>query len=178
MEKNELREVLKFYKSIYIGANVNLEDKTLFNSWYEMLKEYSLEQVKDAIIRRSKQSSFPANVPEIISNIESKGYSTEKIGSNTIIIRYEDEQRGNFPFRFNSKEEAMSYSQMFRDCDYDYETVKEIFDMYQRNKNNNPLIVKPMKDKDGNSLVPPVNQSTIQKNKSELRKEMRMLFSH
>lgn len=170
--------MLKFYKSIYPNSKLSDKDKETVDAWYTLLSSYSYDEVKDAIIKFSKQkNNYMPTVLNIIDNIFVKGYEVEKIGSNTIIIRYEDETRGNFPFRFNSKEEAMSYSQMFRECDYDYETVKEIFDMYQRNKNNNPLIVKPMKDKGGNSLVPVVSQSTIQKNKIELRREIRMLFA-
>ena len=51
---------------MYVGAMINIEDKTLFATWYEMLKEYSFEQVKNAIIKRTSQSSYPANIPEII----------------------------------------------------------------------------------------------------------------
>ena len=105
MEKKELREILKFYKSMYVGAMINIEDKTLFATWYEMLKEYSFDQVKNAIIKRTSQSSYPANIPEIISNIEVPDYTIEKIPPNTVIVCYEDESFGNFPFRFlNSKE--------------------------------------------------------------------------
>ena len=98
---------------MYVGAMINIEDKTLFATWYEMLKEYSFEQVKNAIIKRTSQSSYPANIPEIISNIEFPDYTIEKIPPNTVIIQFEDEAYGNFPFRFLNSQDAKEYSKKF-----------------------------------------------------------------
>lgn len=178
LEKKEIYKILKFYKSLYPNSKLSDKDKDTVDAWYSLLEQYEYEEVKDAIIRVSKQrNSYMPTVINIIDNIYVKGYTVEKVGTNTIIVRYEDEQRGNFPFRFSSKEEAAEYAMKFRECDYDYDVIKEIHEIYLRNRNMNPLIVKPMKDKDGNLLVPVVSKTTVQKNKMELRRQMKMLFA-
>lgn len=139
MEKKELREILKFYKSMYVGAMINIEDKTLFATWYEMLKEYSFEQVKNAIIKRTSQSSYPANIPEIISNIEVPDYTIEKIPPNTVIIQFEDEAYGNFPFRFLNSQDAKEYSKKFQECNYDKESIKILHEEHVRKRNSSVL---------------------------------------
>ena len=139
MEKKELREILKFYKSMYVGAMINIEDKTLFATWYEMLKEYSFEQVKNAIIKRISQSSYPANIPEIISNIEVPDYTIEKIPPNTVIIQFEDETYGNFPFRFLNSQDAKEYSKKFQECNYDKESIKILHEEHVRKRNSSVL---------------------------------------
>ena len=120
---------------MYVGAMINIEDKTLFATWYEMLKEYSFDQVKNAIIKRTSQSSYPANIPEIISNIEVPDYTIEKIPPHTVIVCYEDESFGNFPFRFSNSKEAREYSKKFKDCNYDKEMVKILHEEHVRKRN-------------------------------------------
>lgn len=139
MKKKELREILKFYKSMYVGAMINIEDKTLFATWYEMLKEYSFEQVKNAIIKRTSQSSYPANIPEIISNIEVPDYTVTKIEPYTVIVQFEDEAYGNFPFRFLTSNEAREYSQKFKECNYDKESIRILHEQHVRERNSGVL---------------------------------------
>lgn len=139
MEKKELREILKFYKNMYVGAMINIEDKTLFATWYEMLKEYSFEQVKNAIIKRTSQSSYPANIPEIISNIEVPDYTVTKIEPYTVIVQFEDEAYGNFPFRFLTSNEAREYSQKFKECNYDKESIRILHEQHVRERNSGVL---------------------------------------
>lgn len=135
MEKKELREILKFYKSMYVGAMINIEDKILFATWYEMLKEYSFEQVKNAIIKRISQSSYPANIPEIISNIEVPDYTIELIEPYTVIVSFEDEEYGNFPFRFFNSQEAKKNIEKFKECSYDKESIKMLHEEHVRKRN-------------------------------------------
>lgn len=139
MEKKELREILKFYKSMYVGAMINIEDKTLFATWYEMLKEYSFEQVKNAIIKRTSQSSYPANIPEIISNIEVPDYTIEIIEPYTVIISFEDEEYGNFPFRFFNSQEAKKNIEKFKECSYDKKSIKMLHEEHVRKRNSSVL---------------------------------------
>lgn len=139
MKKKELREILKFYKSMYVGAMINIEDKTLFATWYEMLEEYSFEQVKNAIIKRTSQSSYPANIPEIISNIEVPDYTVTKIEPYTVIVQFEDEAYGNFPFRFLTSNEAREYSQKFKECNYDKESIRILHEQHVRERNSGVL---------------------------------------
>lgn len=139
MEKKELREILKFYKNMYVGAMINIEDKTLFATWYEMLKEYSFEQVKNAIIKRTSQSSYPANIPEIISNIEVSEYTIELIEPYTVIVSFEDEEYGNFPFRFFNSQEAKKNIEKFKECSYDKESIKILHEEHVRKRNSSVL---------------------------------------
>lgn len=139
MEKKELREILKFYKSMYVGAMINIEDKTLFATWYEMLKEYSFEQVKNAIIKRTSQSSYPANIPEIVSNIEVPDYTIELIEPYTVIVQFEDETYGNFPFRFFNSQEAKKNIEKFKGCNYDKESIKILHEEHVRKRNSSVL---------------------------------------
>lgn len=124
---------------MYVGAMINIEDKTLFATWYEMLKEYSFEQVKNAIIKRTSQSSYPANIPEIISNIEVPDYTVTKIEPYTVIVQFEDEAYGNFPFRFLTSNEAREYSQKFKECNYDKESIRILHEQHVRERNSGVL---------------------------------------
>lgn len=139
MEKKELREILKFYKNIYIGSTLDINDKSLFSTWYEFLKDYSFEQVRNAIIKRSTQSTFPANVLEIISNIEVPDYTVTKIEPYTVIVQFEDENYGNFPFRFLTSNEAREYSQKFKECNYDKESIRILHEQHVRERNSGVL---------------------------------------
>lgn len=124
---------------MYVGAMINIEDKTLFATWYEMLKEYSFEQVKNAIIKRTSQSSYPANIPEIVSNIEVPDYTIEKIPPNTVIIQFEDEEYGDFPFRFFNSQEAKKNIEKFKECSYDKESIKILHEEHVRKRNSSVL---------------------------------------
>lgn len=124
---------------MYVGAMINIEDKTLFATWYEMLKEYSFEQVKNAIIKRTSQSSYPANIPEIISNIEVPDYTIELIEPYTVIVRFEDETYGNFPFRFFNSQEAKKNIEKFKGCNYDKESIKILHEEHVRKRNSSIL---------------------------------------
>lgn len=139
MEKKELREILKFYKNIYIGSTLDINDKSLFSTWYEFLKDYSFEQVRNAIIKRSTQSTFPANILEIISNIEVPDYTVTKIEPYTVIVQFEDEAYGNFPFRFLTSNEAREYSQKFKECNYDKESIRILHEQHVRERNSGVL---------------------------------------
>ena len=131
LEKKELREILKFYKNIYIGSTLDINDKSLFSTWYEFLKDYSFEQVRNAIIKRSTQSTFPANILEIISNIEVPDYTIELIEPYTVIVSFEDEEYGNFPFRFFNSQEAKKNIEKFKECSYDKESIKMLHEEQQ-----------------------------------------------
>lgn len=120
---------------MYVGAMINIEDKILFATWYEMLKEYSFEQVKNAIIKRTSQSSYPANIPEIISNIEVPDYTIELIEPYTVIVSFEDEEYGNFPFRFFNSQEAKKNIEKFKECNYDKESIRILHEEHVRKRN-------------------------------------------
>ena len=109
MEKKELREILKFYKNIYIGSTLDINDKSLFSTWYEFLKDYSFEQVRNAIIKRSTQSTFPANILEIISNIEVPDYTIELIEPYTVIVTYRGEAKARLEQKLQNQNRGKKY---------------------------------------------------------------------
>ena len=99
------------------------------------LKDYSFEQVRNAIIKRSTQSTFPANILEIISNIEVPDYTIELIEPYTVIVSFEDEEYGNFPFRFFNSQEAKKNIEKFKKCSYDKESIKMLHEEHVRKRN-------------------------------------------
>lgn len=138
MEKLEIKKILKFYKSIYPNSKIVITQDTI-ETWMMMFGEYSYEQVQKAIVKFSKSNKYIPNLAEIISNIDGDIYSVEKIKPNTVIIQYEDDGFGNFPFRFSNSQEAREYSKKFKDCNYDKEMVKILHDEHVRKRNDGVL---------------------------------------
>ena len=89
-----------------------------------MFGDFSYEQVQNAIVKFSKSNRYIPNLAEIVSNIEVPEYTIEKIPPNTVIIQFEDETYGNFPFRFLNSQDAKEYSKKFQECNYDKESIK------------------------------------------------------
>lgn len=138
MEKLEIKKILKFYKSIYPNSKIAITQDTI-ETWMMMFGEYSYEQVQKAIVKFSKSNKYIPNLAEIISNIDGDIYSVEKIKPNTVIIQYEDDGFGNFPFRFSNSQEAKEYSQKFQECNYDKESIKILHEEHVRKRNASVL---------------------------------------
>ena len=139
MEKTEIKKILKFYKSIYPNSKLSELNIETVNSWYLMFEDYSYEQVQRAIIKFSKSNKYIPNLAEIISNIEVPDYTIEKIPPNTVIIQFEDETYGNFPFRFLNSQDAKEYSKKFQECNYDKESIKILHVEHVRKRNSSVL---------------------------------------
>ena len=139
MEKTEIKKILKFYKSIYPNSKLSELNIETVNSWYLMFEDYSYEQVQRAIIKFSKSNKYIPNLAEIISNIEVPDYTIEKIPPNTVIIQFEDETYGNFPFRFLNSQDAKEYSKKFQECNYDKESIKILHEEHVRKRNSSVL---------------------------------------
>lgn len=139
MEKTEIKKILKFYKSIYPNSKLSGLNIETVNSWYLMFEDYSYEQVQRAIIKFSKSNKYIPNLAEIISNIEVPDYTIEKIPPNTVIIQFEDETYGNFPFRFLNSQDAKEYSKKFQECNYDKESIKILHEEHVRKRNSSVL---------------------------------------
>lgn len=139
MEKTEIKKILKFYKSIYPNSKLSELNIETVNSWYLMFEDYSYEQVQRAIIKFSKSNKYIPNLAEIISNIEVPDYTIEKIPPNTVIIQFEDETYGNFPFRFLNSQDAKEYSKKFQECNYDKESIRILHEQHVRERNSGVL---------------------------------------
>jgi len=135
LEKTEIKKILKFYKNLNPSTQLNINDREVIEVWCDVFMEYSYEQVRNAIVAFSKKKSFAPSIGEIISNIEVPEYTIEKIPPNTVIIQFEDEAYGNFPFRFLNSQDAKEYSKKFQECNYDKESIKILHEEHVRKRN-------------------------------------------
>lgn len=135
MEKTEIKKILKFYKNLNPATQLNINDREVIEVWCDVFMEYSYEQVRSAIVAFSKKKPFAPSIGEIISNIEVPDYTIEKIPPNTVIIQFEDETYGNFPFRFLNSQDAKEYSKKFQECNYDKESIKILHEEHVRKHN-------------------------------------------
>lgn len=135
MEKTEIKKILKFYKNLNPSTQLNINDREVIEVWCDVFMEYSYEQVRNAIVAFSKKKPFAPSIGEIISNIEVSDYTIEKIPPNTVIIQFEDETYGNFPFRFLNSQDAKEYSKKFQECNYDKESIKILHEEHVRKRN-------------------------------------------
>lgn len=139
MEKTEIKKILKFYKNLNPSTQLNINDREVIEVWCDVFMEYSYEQVRNAIVAFSKKKPFAPSIGEIISNIEVPEYTIEKIPPNTVIIQFEDETYGNFPFRFLNSQDAKEYSKKFQECNYDKESIKILHEEHVRKRNSSVL---------------------------------------
>lgn len=139
MEKTEIKKILKFYKNLNSSTQLNINDREVIEVWCDVFMEYSYEQVRNAIVAFSKKKPFAPSIGEIISNIEVPDYTIEKILPNTVIIQFEDETYGNFPFRFLNSQDAKEYSKKFQECNYDKESIKILHEEHVRKRNSSVL---------------------------------------
>lgn len=135
MEKKEIKKVLKFYKNLNPSTQLNINDREVIEVWCDVFMEYSYEQVRNAIVAFSKKKPFAPSIGEIISNIEVPDYTIKKIPPNTVIIQFEDEAYGNFPFIFLNSQDAKEYSKKFQECNYDKESIKILHEEHVRKRN-------------------------------------------
>jgi hypothetical protein len=139
LEKTEIKKILKFYKNLNPSTQLNINDREVIEVWCDVFMEYSYEQVRNAIVAFSKKKPFAPSIGEIISNIEVPDYTIEKIPPNTVIIQFEDETYGNFPFRFLNSQDAKEYSKKFQECNYDKESIKILHEEHVRKRNSSVL---------------------------------------
>ncbi len=136
MEKKEIKKILKFYKSIYPNSKLSESNLDTVNTWYLMLEDFTYEQVQNAIVKFFKQKNkYMPNLPNIVENIEVPDYTIKKIPPNTVIIQFEDEAYGNFPFRFLNSQDAKEYSKKFQECNHDKESIKILHEEHVRKRN-------------------------------------------
>ena len=135
MEKTEIKKILKFYKNLNPSTQLNINDREVIEVWCDVFMEYSYEQVRNAIVAFSKKKPFAPSIGEIISNIEVPDYTIELIEPYTVIVSFEDEEYGNFPFRFLNSQDAKEYSKKFQECNYDKESIKILHEEHVRKRN-------------------------------------------
>lgn len=140
MEKKEIKKILKFYKSIYPNSKLSESNLDTVNTWYLMLEDFTYEQVQNAIVKFFKQKNkYMPNLPNIVENIEVPDYTIELIEPYTVIVSFEDEEYGNFPFRFFNSQEAKKNIEKFKECSYDKESIKMLHEEHVRKRNSSVL---------------------------------------
>lgn len=136
MEKKEIKKILKFYKSIYPNSKLSESSLDTVNTWYLMLEDFTYEQVQNAIVKFFKQKNkYMPNLPNIVENIEVPDYTIELIEPYTVIVQFEDETYGNFPFRFFNSQEAKKNIEKFKGCNYDKESIRILHEEHVRKRN-------------------------------------------
>lgn len=138
MEKTEIKKILKFYRNIYPNSKI-IESKDTIETWMMMFGDFSYEQVQNAIVKFSKSNRYIPNLAEIVSNIEVPDYTIELIEPYTVIVRFEDETYGNFPFRFFNSREAKKNIEKFKECNYDKESIRILYEEHVRKRNSSVL---------------------------------------
>lgn len=101
-----------------------------------MFEDYSYEQVQRAIIKFSKSNKYIPNLAEIISNIEVPEYTIELIEPYTVIVSFEDEEYGNFPFRFSILRKLRKISKNLKNA----VTIKNQSRSYMKNMLENAIL--------------------------------------
>ena len=140
LEKKEIKKILKFYKSIYPNSKLSESNLDTVNTWYLMLEDFTYEQVQNAIVKFFKQKNkYMPNLPNIVENIEVPDYTIEIIEPYTVIVSFEDEEYGNFPFRFFNSQEAKKNIEKFKECSYDKESIKMLHEEHVRKRNSSVL---------------------------------------
>ena len=140
LEKKEIKKILKFYKSIYPNSKLSESNLDTVNTWYLMLEDFTYEQVQNAIVKFFKQKNkYMPNLPNIVENIEVPDYTIEIIEPYTVIVSFEDEEYGNFPFRFFNSREAKKNIEKFKECNYDKESIRILYEEYVRKRNSSVL---------------------------------------
>ena len=136
LEKDEINKFVPseiIVNEYFAMSGINLDT---VNTWYLMLEDFTYEQVQNAIVKFFKQKNkYMPNLPNIVENIEVPDYTIKKIPPNTVIIQFEDEAYGNFPFRFLNSQDAKEYSKKFQECNYDKESIKILHEEHVRKRN-------------------------------------------
>ena len=69
MEKSEIPEILNFMNALYPNRKLQINAITI-SVWYEMLKDFKKEDVKNAIKDIANSQQYIPNLPEIVKRIQ------------------------------------------------------------------------------------------------------------
>lgn len=132
MKKSEITEILKFMNALYPNRKLQIDSVTK-DVWYNMLCEYSLTDVKDAITRLASSNTYIPNLPEIVKSIQpSLRFEIETLSNNYAI--YVRSPNVMYPFKFKDKKMANEFLAKLKNYNLDEDTVR---DMYAEHINSN-----------------------------------------
>lgn len=66
MERYEMKRVIQFIRGMYPGWKA---DSNTVDSWYELFKDHTEQEVKDAVIAFAKKKTFIPNAAEILTEL-------------------------------------------------------------------------------------------------------------
>ena len=132
MEKSEITEILKFMNALYPNRKLQIDSVTK-DVWYNMLCEYSLIDVKNAITKLASSNTYIPNLPEIVKSIQpSLRFEIETLSNNYAI--YVRSPNAMYPFKFKDKKMANEFLAKLKNYNLDEDTVR---DMYAEHINSN-----------------------------------------
>lgn len=122
MEKSEIPEILNFMNALYPNRKLQINAITT-SVWYEMLKDFKKEDVKNAIKDIANSQQYIPNLPEIVKHIQpSFSIEIDHFGNTyAVYVRYPNEM---FPFRFKDKDTANEFINMIRNDKPAKETIE------------------------------------------------------
>lgn len=124
MEKSEIPEILNFMNALYPNRKLQINDITT-SVWYEMLKDFKKEDVKNAIKDIANSQQYIPNLPEIVKRIQPTFlFDIEHFGNTyAVYVRYPDSM---FPFRFGDKDTANEFIKMLNTTKPAIETIEDL----------------------------------------------------
>lgn len=118
--------------ALYPNRKLQIDSVTK-DVWYNMLCEYSLTDVKDAITRLAGSNTYIPNLPEIVKSIQpSLRFEIETLSNNYAI--YVRSPNAMYPFKFKDKKMANEFLAKLKNYNLDEDTVR---DMYAEHINSN-----------------------------------------
>ena len=124
MEKSEIPEILNFMNALYPNRRLQINTITI-SVWYEMLKDFKKEDVKNAIKDIANSQQYIPNLPEIVKRIQPLfTFEIDHFGNTyAVYVRYPDSM---FPFRFKNRDTANKFINMLRTKKPDIEVIKDL----------------------------------------------------
>lgn len=131
MEKSEIPEILNFMNALYPNRRLQINTITI-SVWYEMLKDFKKEDVKNAIKDIANSQQYIPNLPEIVKHIQ-PSFSIEIDHFENTYAVYVRFPESMFPFRFKDKQKANTFLQMIKK-NPDIETITDLFSIHARER--------------------------------------------
>lgn len=104
MEKTEISEIINLLNSIYVHKQIKITNNVI-NVWYDMIGEYSKNQVVDLIKKIAKEKTYAPNLATLTEEL-SKTFKISTLRMEKSITVFVDFVDSRFPFVFENNERA------------------------------------------------------------------------
>lgn len=127
MERYEMKRVIQFIRGMYPGWKA---DSNTVDSWYELFKDHTEQEVKDAVIAFAKKKTFIPNAAEILTELMSVPRFeflnfNDRMYTIKVYTRNNQQEDSMFPFHFATKDEANEELAKLKACSTYDEIEKE-----------------------------------------------------